>query len=78
MHVLIIEDNPDIAANLGDYLEDHGDSVGVSGFGQELVEYFKQSVRRKSVGPAAMAKRVLACLTRVPLSIIHKVDQRRG
>ena len=27
MRVLIIEDNPDIAANLGDYLEDHGHTL---------------------------------------------------
>ncbi len=33
MHVLIIEDNPDIAANLGDYLEDHGHTVDFAGDG---------------------------------------------
>ena len=31
MRVLIIEDNPDIAANLGDYLEDHGHTVDFAG-----------------------------------------------
>jgi len=30
---LIIEDNPDIAANLGDYLEDHGHTVDFAGDG---------------------------------------------
>ena len=33
MRVLIIEDNPDIAANLGDYLEDHGHVVDFAGDG---------------------------------------------
>ena len=33
MRVLIIEDNPDIAANLGDYLEDHGHTVDFAGDG---------------------------------------------
>ena len=33
MHVLIIEDNPDIAANLGDYLEDRGHTVDFAGDG---------------------------------------------
>ena len=33
MRVLIIEDNPDIAANLGDYLEDHGHKVDFAGDG---------------------------------------------
>jgi DNA-binding response OmpR family regulator len=33
MRVLIIEDNPDIAANLGDYLEDHGHMVDFAGDG---------------------------------------------
>jgi DNA-binding response OmpR family regulator len=33
MRVLIIEDNPDIAANLGDYLEDHGYTVDFAGDG---------------------------------------------
>lgn len=33
MHVLIIEDNPDIAANLGDFLEDHGHTVDFAGDG---------------------------------------------
>ena len=33
MRVLIIEDNPDIAANLGDYLEDHGNTVDFAGDG---------------------------------------------
>lgn len=33
MRVLIIEDNPDIAANLGDYLEDSGHTVDFAGDG---------------------------------------------
>jgi len=33
MRVVIIEDNPDIAANLGDYLEDHGHTVDFAGDG---------------------------------------------
>ena len=33
MRVLIIEDNPDIAANLGDYLEDRGHVVDFAGDG---------------------------------------------
>lgn len=33
MHILIIEDNPDIAANLGDYLEDRGHTVDFAGDG---------------------------------------------
>ena len=33
MRVLIIEDNPDIAANIGDYLEDHGHTVDFAGDG---------------------------------------------
>lgn len=33
MRILIIEDNPDIAANLGDYLEDHGHTVDFAGDG---------------------------------------------
>lgn len=33
MRVLIIEDNPDIAANLGDYLDDHGHTVDFAGDG---------------------------------------------
>lgn len=33
MRVLIIEDNPDIAANLGDYLEDRGHTVDFAGDG---------------------------------------------
>lgn len=33
MRVLIIEDNPDIAANLGDYLEDQGHTVDFAGDG---------------------------------------------
>ena len=33
MHVLIIEDNADIAANLGDYLEDRGHTVDFAGDG---------------------------------------------
>jgi DNA-binding response OmpR family regulator len=33
MRVLIIEDNPDIAANLGDYLEDYGHTVDFAGDG---------------------------------------------
>jgi DNA-binding response OmpR family regulator len=33
MRVLIIEDNPDIAANLGDNLEDHGHTVDFAGDG---------------------------------------------
>ena len=33
MRVLIIEDNPDIAANLGDYLEDHGHTLDFAGDG---------------------------------------------
>lgn len=33
MHVLIIEDNADIAANIGDYLEDQGHSVDFAGDG---------------------------------------------
>lgn len=33
MHVLIIEDNPDIAANLGDFLEDKGHTVDFAGDG---------------------------------------------
>jgi len=37
MRVLIIEDNPDIAANLGDYLEDHGHTVDFAGDGLAVV-----------------------------------------
>jgi len=33
MHILIIEDNPDIAANLGDFLEDKGHTVDFAGDG---------------------------------------------
>lgn len=33
LRILIIEDNPDIAANLGDYLEDHGHTVDFAGDG---------------------------------------------
>jgi len=33
MRILIIEDNPDIAANLGDYLEDHRHTVDFAGDG---------------------------------------------
>jgi DNA-binding response OmpR family regulator len=33
MHILIIEDNPDIAANIGDYLEEHGHTVDFAGDG---------------------------------------------
>ena len=33
MHVLIIEDNPDIAANIGDFLEDKGHTVDFAGDG---------------------------------------------
>ena len=33
MRVLIIEDNPDIAANIGDFLEDHGHVVDFAGDG---------------------------------------------
>jgi DNA-binding response OmpR family regulator len=33
MRILIIEDNPDIAANLGDFLEDHGHTVDFAGDG---------------------------------------------
>ncbi len=33
MRILIIEDNPDIAANLGDYLEDNGHTVDFAGDG---------------------------------------------
>ncbi len=33
MRILIIEDNPDIAANLGDYLEDRGHTVDFAGDG---------------------------------------------
>ncbi len=33
MHILIVEDNPDIAANLGDYLEDRGHLVDFAGDG---------------------------------------------
>ncbi|HET6564150.1 MAG TPA: DNA-binding response regulator, partial [Xanthomonadales bacterium] len=33
MRILIIEDNPDIAANIGDYLEDHGHTVDFAGDG---------------------------------------------
>ena len=33
MRVLIVEDNPDIAANLGDFLEDHGHTVDFAGDG---------------------------------------------
>ena len=33
MRILIIEDNPDIAANLGDYLEDQGHTVDFAGDG---------------------------------------------
>jgi DNA-binding response OmpR family regulator len=33
MRILIIEDNPDIAANLGDYLADHGHTVDFAGDG---------------------------------------------
>lgn len=33
MHILIIEDNADIAANLGDYLEDRGHTVDFAGDG---------------------------------------------
>ena len=31
MHILIIEDNPDIAANLGDFLEERGHTVDFAG-----------------------------------------------
>jgi len=33
MHILIIEDNPDIAANLGDFLEERGHTVDFAGDG---------------------------------------------
>ena len=33
MRVLIIEDNPDIAANIGDYLDDKGHTVDFAGDG---------------------------------------------
>jgi DNA-binding response OmpR family regulator len=33
MHILIIEDNPDIAANIGDYLEEQGHTVDFAGDG---------------------------------------------
>lgn len=33
MRILIVEDNPDIAANLGDFLEDHGHTVDFAGDG---------------------------------------------
>jgi DNA-binding response OmpR family regulator len=33
MRILIIEDNPDIAANIGDYLEDHDHTVDFAGDG---------------------------------------------
>ena len=33
MHILIIEDNPDIAANLGDYLDEKGHTVDFAGDG---------------------------------------------
>ena len=33
MRILIIEDNPDIAANLGDFLEDRGHTVDYAGDG---------------------------------------------
>lgn len=34
MRILIVEDNPDIAANLGDYLEDQGHTVDFAGDGK--------------------------------------------
>ena len=45
MRILVIEDNPDIAANLGDYLEDHGHTVdfaadGVTGLHLAVVHEF--------------------------------------
>lgn len=33
MHILIIEDNPDIAANIGDYLEEQGHTMDFAGDG---------------------------------------------
>ena len=33
MHILIIEDNPDIAANIGDFLEERGHTVDFAGDG---------------------------------------------
>ena len=49
MHILIVEDNPDIAANLGDYLEDRGHLVdfagdGVTGLHLAVVNEFDASV----------------------------------
>ena len=45
MRILVIEDNPDIAANLGDYLEDQGHTVdfaadGVTGLHLAVVHDF--------------------------------------
>ncbi len=45
MRILIVEDNRDIAANIGDYFEDHGDSVdfamdGISGMHLALTREF--------------------------------------
>jgi DNA-binding response OmpR family regulator len=45
MRILVIEDNPDIAANLGDYLEDCGHTVdfaadGVTGLHLAVVHDF--------------------------------------
>jgi len=45
MRILVIEDNPDIAANLGDYLEDRGHTVdfagdGVTGLHRAVVDEF--------------------------------------
>jgi DNA-binding response OmpR family regulator len=45
MRILVIEDNPDIAANLGDYLEDCGHTVdfagdGVTGLHRAVVDEF--------------------------------------
>ena len=45
MRILVIEDNPDIAANLGDYLEDRGHTVdfaadGVTGLHLAVVHEF--------------------------------------
>lgn len=45
MRILVIEDNPDIAANLGDYLEEHGHTVdfaadGVTGLHLAVVHEF--------------------------------------
>jgi len=45
MRILVIEDNKDIAANLGDYLEDHGHTVdfaadGVTGLHMAVVHEF--------------------------------------